>query len=236
MISCEAHGARNPRIAAIDDMIRRDLPTRAATRSGPCAPERARRNGAHGRRVTNHVRLLLVAVAAIAIPHAVRADDGPRRKVCQLPLRDEVSPGCRTVDTVRTPWGKVTLFTAYDTRGEKLTPAVIRRGDYLALYSLVFAGREEPETFEDGGQPTGHPYEACGSDSHWCERIVSSTPRLSVDRTGTVTLLVKTIARVQRWVDVGHNAHRIEVTRHTRVLTVRCEHDATAGWGCTSAP
>lgn len=179
------------------------------------------------------MRLLLVAIA-IAIPHTAWSDDAPRRKICQLPLQDEPAPGCRAVDSVKTRWGKITLFTAYDTRSMKLTPAVIQRGEYLAVYSLGLAGRDEAETFEDGGQPTGHPYEQCGAtESHWCERIVSSTPRLSVDRSGVVTLVVHTITRVQRWIEVPPSTHRIEVTRNDRILTVRCKHDE-AGWSCTS--
>jgi hypothetical protein len=179
---------------------------------------------------------LLLAIAAIAIPQTVRADDARRLKVCQLPLQDAPAPGCHAVSSVGTRWGKVTLFTAYDTRTEKLTPAAIKRGEYLAVYSLVFTARNEPETFEDGGQPTGHPYEMCASESPWCERIVSSVPRLSVDKAGAVTLVVRTITLVQRWIDVPPSKHRIEVTRNTRIRTVRCEHDATAGWGCTSDP
>ncbi|TMQ08536.1 MAG: hypothetical protein E6J91_32925 [Deltaproteobacteria bacterium] len=183
------------------------------------------------------MRFLLVTLAAVAIPHTVRADDAPRLKACQMPLQEEPAPGCRAVDSVTTRWGKVTLFTAYDTRGPKPTPAVIKRGEYLAVYSLVLAGREEPETFEEGGQPTAHPYEQCGlTESNWCERIVRTTPRLSVDRTGTVTLIVKTLTRVQHWVDLGGNTQRVEVTPHTRIRTVRCEHDAAAGWSCSSEP
>src|SRR5262249_51983789 len=149
-----------------------------------------------------------VAVA-VAFSHVVRADDAPTLTICQLPLQDEPAPGCHAIDSVRTRWGKVTLFSAYDTRSTKLTPPVIQRGEYLAVYSLVFAGRDEPETFEEGGPPTGHPYEMCGSQSNWSERIVSSMPRLFVDKSGSVTLIVRTTTRVQRWVDVDLSTERV---------------------------
>ena len=179
--------------------------------------------------------MLRACVLAFLLPAAiVRADDPPKLAICQILDRDAPAPGCHAIQTAATPWGKVTLYTAYDTRSKPLSKSLIQHGEYEAVYSLAFAGSGEPATFEDGGHPTGHPFELCGeSSSEWCEKIASSTPRLAVDKRGVVTLVVATITRVQHWVEVDAHTHHIGVDRHARKLTVRCSH-GNAGWECAT--
>jgi hypothetical protein len=172
-----------------------------------------------------------ITLAILFAAHIARAGDPDPDKlaVCQLPQHDAASPGCRAVDSVRTRWGKATLFAAYDRRTLPLTVASKKAGEYLAVYSLVLPGETAPETFEVGGQPTAHHYEQCGSQSEWCEQIATSTPRLSIDKTGAVTLVVTTIMRVQHWVGEDKHPH-VAVDRARHRHTLRCVH--ADAWTC----
>jgi hypothetical protein len=172
-----------------------------------------------------------VFAAAIALSSVARADDVTTLKPCQLPLHEHVSPRCHRISSAKTPWGRVTLFGAYDRRTLELTPASIRQGDYLAVYSLVLPGLDQPVTFEEGGEPNAHHGEMCDSQSDWCEQIIRSVPTLRVDDAGRVTLNVTTITRVQRW--VADYSRRTTHERRTLVHTLRCGHDAIAGWDCS---
>ena len=134
---------------------------------------------------------------------------------------------CHRVDSVHTNAGTVELYAAVDARKD---------AEYQAMYALVLADKPDPvvtRTLQEGGQPNAHHYEMCGTQSDWCERIVSSTPRLAVDRTGVVTLVVKTITLAQRWADKNNVARGTVQERHVRVRTVRCAKGAD-GWRCSS--
>src|SRR5215468_9797566 len=105
---------------------------------------------------------LLAALVSASIAHA---DDASKLAICQIEDEDAPAPGCRAIEAAKTPWGQVPLYTAYDTRSAPLSKAVIEHGEYDVVYSLAFAERDQPVTFEDGGQPTGHPYEVCGESN-----------------------------------------------------------------------
>jgi hypothetical protein len=175
--------------------------------------------------------ITLAILFATRIGHAVDPDPN-KRVACQLPLHDAASPGCRAIDSVRTRWGIATLFAAYDRRTLPLTAASKKAGEYLVVYSLTLPGEPAPETFEVGGQPSAHHYEECGSQSDWCEQIASSIPRLSIDKTGAVTLVVTTITHAQHWVEAGAKPPRVAVDRTRHRHTLHCRHAADGAWTC----
>lgn len=180
------------------------------------------------------MRALLVL--ALLIPTAARADDDwTALDVTPLPHGatpcDDRPTGCHRVATAPTKAGPVELYAATDARTTAGNP---RRGEYLAMYVLALPGRATT-MFEEGTHPNAHHYELCGAASDWCGRIVSSTPRLTVDRKGTVTVVVKTITLDQRWADPDHVARGTVRERHAHVRTVTCV-DTEDGWGCSASP
>jgi hypothetical protein len=169
-------------------------------------------------------------VTAILAARAAHADDTVRLKPCQLVSDSPPLTGCHRVDSVKTPWGRATLFSANDPRAPEPASGWLKRGEYLVAYSVVLPGLDEPVTFEEGGHPSNHPYEQCGSHSEWCAQTIRSTPQLGVDKRGNVSLTVTTITRVQRWTD--DKPPRSIQERRSDVHALQCQHDAREGWRC----
>src|SRR5262245_61664884 len=141
---------------------------------------------------------------------------------------------CRRAGALRTPLGTVEVFMAPDAHSHPVRAVDIKSGEYRAMYALVLPDpprRRRTEWVEDGGRPSEQHWLDCGAASEWCERIVRSTPRLSVEA-NVVTLVVTTITREQRWADNRAGSGTIEVG-HVRTLTVRCQKAATV-WRCES--